>query len=56
MLSVDRLYAGVTTIPGSICLDSRLPALIDRAYFMPLGDSSWPDDTLIELEYMEVES
>jgi hypothetical protein len=26
---------------------------MDRAYFMPLGDASWPDDTLVELEYME---
>jgi hypothetical protein len=27
--------------------------LVDRAYFMPLGDSSWPDDTRVEFEYMD---
>ena len=27
--------------------------LLDRAYFLPLGDRSWPDDTLVELEYMD---
>jgi hypothetical protein len=29
--------------------------LLDRAYFLPLGDRSWPDDTLVEFEYMEDE-
>ena len=29
--------------------------LLDRAYFLPLGDRSWPDDTLVELEYMDDE-
>jgi hypothetical protein len=27
--------------------------LLDRAYYAPLGDRSWPDDTLLELEYMD---
>jgi len=54
VLSVDRLYAGASR-------DARwkkglgycdCEALIDRAYFVPLGDTSWPDDTLVELEYM----
>jgi hypothetical protein len=27
--------------------------LLDRTYFLPLGDPSWPDDTLVEFEYME---
>jgi hypothetical protein len=27
--------------------------LLDRAYVLPLGDRSWPDDTLVELEYMD---
>ena len=54
VLSVDRLYAGATRnaewkkkLPHCDC-----EALIDRAYFVPLGDESWPDDTLVELEYM----
>ena len=27
--------------------------LIDRTYFLPLGDLSWPDDTRVEFDYME---
>jgi hypothetical protein len=27
--------------------------MLDRTYFLPLGDKSWPDDTLVEFEYME---
>ena len=27
--------------------------LMDRAYFMPLGDASWPDDTLVHFQYMD---
>lgn len=53
-LSVDRLYAGATKNPD---WKKKLPycdceSLIDRAYFVPLGDASWPDDTLVVLEYM----
>jgi hypothetical protein len=42
--------------------DADLPAelrscdcevLLDRAYFLPLGDRSWPDDTRVEFEFME---
>ncbi|WP_426194520.1 hypothetical protein [Massilia sp. DWR3-1-1] len=29
------------------------PFLIDRTYHLKISDSSWPDDTLIELEYMD---
>src|SRR5437773_1250729 len=28
-------------------------ALLDRSYVLPLGDKSWPDDTRVELEYMD---
>lgn len=52
---VDRLYAGASADPH---LKSDLPycdceVLVDRTYFLPLGDTSWPDDTLIEFEYMD---
>jgi hypothetical protein len=52
---VDRLYAGASG-------DADLPAelafcdcevLVDRTYFLPLGDRSWPDDTLVEIEFMD---
>ena len=51
---VDRLYAGASANPN---LKADLPycdceVLIDRTYFMPLADKSWPDDTLVEFEYM----
>ena len=55
VLSVDWLYAGATRDPE---WKEDLPycdceALVERAYFVPLGDESWPDDTLVVLEYME---
>jgi hypothetical protein len=54
VLSVDRLYAGAT---ANAEWKKKLPycdceALVDRAYFVPLGDASWPDDTLVLLEAM----
>ena len=55
ILSVDALYAGQIHDPQSEA-DLSLcdcQALLDRTYFMPLGDRSWPDDTLIEFEYMD---
>jgi hypothetical protein len=55
ILSVDDLYAGVSygrvsKVDLAYC-DCQV--LLDRTYFLPLGDKSWPDDTLIEFEYMD---
>ena len=55
VLSIDKLYASASDDPG---LKSDLPycdceVLIDRTYVLPLGDKSWPDDALVEFEYME---
>ena len=55
ILSIDKLYAGASYDDG---LKGDLPycdcqVLIDRTYFLPLGDRSWPDDTLVEYEYMD---
>jgi hypothetical protein len=55
VLSVDSLYGGASRDPD---WKSDLPycdceVLLDRTYFMPLGDPSWPDDTLVEFEYMD---
>jgi hypothetical protein len=52
---VSRLYAGASETPD---LPVKLPycdceVLLDRTYFVPLDDRSWPDDTLVEMEYME---
>jgi hypothetical protein len=55
VLPIDALYAAASDDPG---LPDDLPfcdceVLVDRTYFLPLGDQSWPDDTLVEFEYME---
>jgi hypothetical protein len=55
VLPVDALYAGASDDPG---LPQDLPfcdceVMLDRTYFLPLGDQGWPDDTLVEFEYME---
>ena len=55
VLSIDKLYASASDDPG---LKSDLPycdceVLIDRTYVLPLGDKSWPDDTLVEFDYMD---
>ena len=54
-LSIDDLYAGVARndlkredLPYCDC-----EVLLDRAYFLPLGDRSWPDDTLVEFTYTD---
>jgi hypothetical protein len=54
-LPIDRLYAGASDDPA---LKNDLPfcdceVLVDRTYFLPLGDRSWPDDTRVEFEYMD---
>ncbi|MES2960178.1 MAG: hypothetical protein V4792_18470 [Pseudomonadota bacterium] len=55
VLSIDRLYAKASDDPN---LKNDLPycdceMLVDRTYFLPLGDLSWPDDTRVEFEYMD---
>ena len=51
----DRLYGGAGFDPT---LPAELPycdceVLLERTYFLPLGDRSWPDDTLVEFEFMD---
>jgi hypothetical protein len=58
VLAIDKLYAAASDDPG---LKDDLPycdceVLVDRTYVLPLGDRSWPDDTLVEFEYMDDES
>ena len=54
VLPVARLYAGVLVgdTPQAERRYCDCEALLDRAYTLPLGDKSWPDDTLVELEPM----
>ena len=54
-LPVDYMYAGISR-EAMTAGDLRYcdcEVLIDRAYYAPLGDRSWPDDTLLVLEYMD---
>lgn len=55
ILPVGKLYAAAIDDPG---LPQDLPycdceVLVDRTYFLPLGDTSWPDDTRVVFEYMD---
>jgi hypothetical protein len=55
VLAIDALYASASDDPG---LKDDLPycdceVMLDRTYFLPLGDKRWPDDTLVQFEYME---
>jgi hypothetical protein len=54
-ISVDRLYGGASADPD---YRDDLPycdceVLLDRTYFLPLGDKSWSDETLVAFEYMD---
>ena len=55
MVPASRLYAAAIDTPTladelSYC-DCEM--LLDRTYFLPLGDRSWPDDTRVEFDFME---
>jgi hypothetical protein len=55
VLPIDELYASASDDPG---LKDDLPfcdceVMLDRTYFMPLGDASWPDDTLVVFDFMQ---
>jgi hypothetical protein len=55
MLPVNKLYAGISRNPmtASELEHCDCEVLIDRTYYAPLADRSWPDDTLLEFEYMD---
>jgi hypothetical protein len=55
VLSVDHMYAGMSrhVMTGSDLRYCDCAVLLDRTYYAPLGDRSWPDDTLLELDYMD---
>jgi hypothetical protein len=55
ILAISELYAGASHDPlsQSDLAHCDCQVLLDRTYYMPLGDRSWPDDTLIEIEYMD---
>lgn len=55
VLPIDRLYAMASDDPGlkQDLLYCDCEMLVDRTYFLPLGDHSWPDDAWVEFEYMD---
>ena len=54
VLSVEMLYGGASRDPEwKKDRHCDCEALFDRAYFVPLGDASWGDETRVELEYMD---
>lgn len=55
VLPIDQMYAGISRDPmtKSDLYYCDCEVLLDRTYYAPLGDPSWPDDTLIYLEYMD---
>lgn len=54
-VSVGNLYAGIAhgRTPEEERKYCDCEALLDRAYTLPLGDRSWPDETLVHMEYMD---
>ena len=55
VLPVSKLYAGASedAAVNDDLAYCDCEVLLDRTYFLPLGDHSWPDDTLIEFDYMD---
>ena len=55
VLPIDKLYASASSDPrlaGDLA-DCDCEVLVDRTYFLPLGDRSWPDETLVKFDYMD---
>ncbi|WP_300753588.1 hypothetical protein [Janthinobacterium sp.] len=51
-LPFKMLYAGGEQTPASLpYCDCQV--LLDHSYYAPLWDASWPDDSLLELRYMD---
>lgn len=55
IVSIDDMYAGLSFKPKTKFELSFFDcqSLIDRTYTLPLDDTSWPDDTLIEFVYID---
>jgi hypothetical protein len=52
ILPFKLLYAGGDQTPGMLAY-CDCQVLLDRTYYAPIWDRSWPDDTLVSFEYME---
>ncbi|MBY0240478.1 MAG: hypothetical protein K2X55_14300 [Burkholderiaceae bacterium] len=52
VLPFRALYAGGTQTPDTLPF-CDCQVLLDRSYYAPLWDRNWPDDTLLEFDYMD---
>lgn len=52
-LPLRELYAGLALKPRQDLAHCDCEVLLDRAYELPLGERSWPDDTRVELDAMD---
>lgn len=52
-LPLRLLYADLAFKPKQDLSHCDCETLLDRAYELPLGERSWPDDTRVEFEYMD---
>ncbi|MRV72830.1 hypothetical protein GJ700_14045 [Duganella sp. FT92W] len=52
VLPFRALYAGGTQTPATLPF-CDCQVLLDRSYYAPVWDASWPDDTLVEFDYMD---
>jgi hypothetical protein len=52
-LPIQKLYAATINGRREELKHCDCEALLDRAYVLPLGDKSWPNDTQVVLEYMD---
>lgn len=51
-LPLSMLYAGGTQTPDTLPF-CDCQVLLDRSYYAPLWDASWPDDTLVQFDDMD---
>jgi len=52
VLPFRALYAGGTQTPETLPF-CDCQVLLDRSYYAPVWDASWPDDTLLAFDYMD---
>lgn len=54
-LSVEQMYGqvGNKAVPADTLRHCDCEVLLERTYVLPLGDRSWPDDTLVAFEYAD---
>jgi hypothetical protein len=52
---IDMMYAGSLdrTMSRNELATCDCEVLLDKAFYLPLGDRSWPDDARVEFEYMD---